>query len=355
MKKTIILTLLCNLLFSANYLSSPFYRHDKKEVMNYLSFGLLFTQSQMNGLDISFNNNSTNSIDEKMYHLDFPFKAGGKVIIGHIFKHDFWDIAAIGTVLYSSSFATASQDLSEGYASYGSRGMIPIWSNPRAYEESTHIRYADASANWYFNFYNVELEMGRAFKVGEKVFLRPNFGIKNYYSYQKYNVEYVNGMPILKNSSVIIPQRGFVKMINDAIGIGPKVGIETKWFVYSKIKIIVEATGALLQTYFSINRNEKDDYLLDSLLKENLFNNSNHFSSIKPYAGINFGIGWEKSFFKPNKAPLILSVNVTYSLENYWKINQLIKWADTNNEGAFFSDNNDLQMESIITAFSIFF
>lgn len=340
------------MLFS-DYLISPYQRKDQKEVHYYTNYELLITKAQMNGLDFVINNASASETNAHIDQLEFPYRCGGKVVLGYIFNPDHWDVALNGSFLFSSVEDSNHRDIINDN-NFNNLGLIPIWSSPQAYEKSLHIRFSDAKALWDLDFYNLEFELGRSFKVGEKVILRPNFGLKNFYSYQKFKVKYSNGQTIPFDSSFLTPLRGVVHLTNNAVGVGPKVGIDTKWFVYKRIKIIFEATGALLQTYFHSIRNEKDSFFLNSF-QEDVFKISNHFNSIKPYAGINFGIGWERTFYEKNTRPLNFSLDLTYSLENYWKINQLLKFTDINNSGAVFSDNSDLQMQSIILAFGVCF
>ncbi len=352
MKKAILLVFLSSFLFS-DYLSSPYARKDQKEVHYYTIFEVLVTKAQMNGLDYIINNSSSSDMDAHVDQLDFPYRCGGKLILGYIFGKDHWEAALGGNFLFSTASDRAHRDVVND-GSFNNLGLIPIWSSPQAYGQSTHIRFSDAKAQWHLHFYNLEFELARSCKIGEKVILRPSFGLKNFYSYQRFNVKYLNGQTIPFDSSSLTPLRGFVRLTNDAVGIGPKVGVETKWFVYKRIKIIFDATGALLQTYFNSKRDEKDSFLFGTVHEDN-FKITNHFNSLKPYAGINFGIGWERTFTKPDTTPVAFYLNMTYSLENYWKLNQLLKFADVDNEGAVFSDNSDFQMQSIILSFGAYF
>ncbi len=387
MRKTIFLILFSSLLLAVenNVIENNSDYHQlpipscimQKDAHYYTSFQLLITEAKMRGLEYAINNSATNSdVNGTMEDIDFHFKFGGKLSLGYLFDYDRWDLRATGSIYYSSANNKAHQPvISESTASaptaFDGQGLVPVWIHPSAYTHPinagatgtapyNNLRFSDAKAKWNLDFYNAELELGKFFKVGEKVVLRPAFGLKSIFTYQKFRVEYLNSKTYWPDSSdYVIPSNSDIHLQTNGSGVGPKVGIETRWFINPNFKLIFDATGSLLYTFFRTSRRESDNYTYNSsgtatFYQEN-FNARSSFTSLKPYAGINIGAGWEKCFERKNSFPWKCTFDCTYFLENYWKMNNMIKFNDDHTDGTYLSDNTDLQMQSIVIAFSFSF
>ncbi len=386
MKKYFLTTLLIYflpiLLIANETITDPYYKNYKQlttpicfkeNTHYYTSFQLFLAEAKMYGLEYAINNAASNAdVNGNLENLDFHFKLGGQLALGYLFDYDNWDLRVIGSIYYSS-VSDKSQRSIQSETAYGdsfvSRGLIPIWYHPSAYNNISYnrIRFSDAEADWDFDFYNTELDLGKVFKVGEKVVLRPSFGLKSIFTYQKYKVEYLNGKTFYSDITTSYkPENSIINLKNNSLGIGPKVGIESSWFIQKHIKLIFNASGALLHTFFRAARQETADYTttaenpmppgnpIITLHREN-FNNRNSFHSYNPYAGITIGLGWEKCFTKKNQVPLRVSLDCSYFLENFWKINQLVKFNDAFTDSTYNSDNTDLQMQGAALGFSLLF
>ncbi|MFA5250720.1 MAG: Lpg1974 family pore-forming outer membrane protein [Parachlamydiales bacterium] len=370
MKKTFFCLMAITYCFASDSNYLPFPACPPPETRWRTSFQLLVSQAKMNSLEYVLNNRADNSdVNGHLESLDFNFKFGGKLELGYLFSHDLWDLKLAGSFLYSKAQDRASQPVTSQTAvedPFISQGLVPIWFHPSAYLNSAYnnIRFANARAAWKLDFYDAEMDLGRLFKVGEKIELRPAFGLKSIFTYQKLSVELSNGRSFFYDSNLLIPTLltpadSSLHLHNNAIGLGPKVALGAKWFLHPNFKLIFDAAGALLFTHFTTSRRETADYTLTSNeisteYGEN-FNGRAAFNGSKPYVGLNLGLGWEKCFARAGSSPVKCALDCSYLLENFWKINQLIKFIDDYADGTYLSDNTDLQIQSIVFAFSFSF
>lgn len=338
----------------------------------YTSFQLLILEAKQKGLEYALNNSSTGiSIDAKVKNMPFSYQWGGKATFGYLFEQDLWDIRADGSCFFSSSNDTSYQQVvnaSSATAAFNGKGIIPVWNSISEGNMYTYarnrVRYSTAEAHWSLDFYNAEAELGKIFQVGKKVSLRPSFGLKSIFTYQSFKIDYLSGNTYYPNNTATVSVENIsdkVLLKNIAEGIGPKVAIETKWFIHENVKILVNAVGALFYTFFKTSISENPFLVYtDSAAPATAYYNTTYktksvFQSYKPYAGLTLGIGWEKCFERKTHSPLKITVDTAYSIENFWKLNQMIKYCSSVNTGSFFQNGRDLEMQGVTIALSCLF
>lgn len=109
------------------------------------------------------------------------------------------------------------------------------------------------------SFNSIDIDMGRDFCVSKAISARFFFGLKNTYIFQRFNVEYFNGKQVGAPAvNVLTPISSSIRNRNDSIGVGPRLGIFTKWNIAGNFGLFTNAAASLLFHHFDTGRDEID-------------------------------------------------------------------------------------------------
>ena len=208
------------------------------------------------------------------------------------------------------------------------------------------LRYGNAAANWRMNFHSLNLELGRAFFPELFIPLRLNIGAKGAYIQQFYHVDYGNGVSAqaidptsLLPTDFLFSSSHFQAKTNQW-GLGPRIGLESKWKVYRGLNLIGNGAFSILASSFDVITKYRDEILptpgiAEMRMKEN-------FHELTPVCEAMLGLDWGMCF-----CDLFFEVTIGYEWQYWWSINHSRRSYVQTAPGTTFDSRGDLQMQGL--------
>ncbi|MGD2168919.1 MAG: Lpg1974 family pore-forming outer membrane protein [Chlamydiota bacterium] len=298
---------------------------------------LLIWQAKVDGLEFAAKNSIFQTqglnINASNVYPDFDWRPGVKVGLGVYIPCD-WDFYSNFTYFYTNSKTSTSAETSIfGF------GLIPLIRHP-ANVPTTPLRFGSASSQWKMDFYTLDCELGYAMIVSKYLDLRLHGGLKGAIINQEYTVQYRNGQTI----GDIQVNYGNVDLKNDSRGIGPRLGLQSKWRL--KKEWFIQSSGAVsaILSQFDIRRNETDQALNTDTNTE-IITDINFTEKIwrwNPALDMILGIGWERCF-----GCFQIQCNVNYEIQYFWEQNLMRRFTDNFNEALNVSTKGDLMLHGV--------
>ena len=258
-------------------------------------------------------------------HIKFDWSWGFKVGAGYNFEHDDFDVRAEYTYFRNTAQGCVGPlSLPSGIESPS------IISNYHLLYESFQdytgdyvtFQYAEQARKSLKNAYNdVYLDLGRAFFVSKCLSIRPALGVEATWFSFKGNSSYTGGNSV---EFVFDPAKkvdgtywgglgsGTLKKSSrlKSVGVGPRLGLDTKYYLCNGFSIYGNGNGALLFTYFQ--QNSKATYSLQPNNQKTLVNN---FHSVIPTAKIDMGVRYDANISCDTQR---IGVALGYESVYYW-------------------------------------
>lgn len=242
-----------------------------------------------------------------MRSLGFDWNWGVRVGMGKMIGAENWDINAY----YTGFNNTQDQKVIDSYSSYDD------------VTGSTAQGKTTGSFKGKINLNQVDVNIGKSFFVSKHLHYHPYAGLMAAWIKQRYNLLTFNEIDATQTS---IPVAGTLNqnLVDQCkvFGIGPKVGLDTKWYLCNGFKINAALAGALLQSYYDVYRNE---HINLSAVGDDPIDITNDLEApmhrLMPHARLLLGLGYEK-FFMEGKRKLDLSLN--WEMNYFWRANQTV-------------------------------
>jgi hypothetical protein len=233
---------------------------------------------------------SKSAINGKVETLNFKWEPGFKVGAGYDMEHDGWDI------FFNFTYYTTRADTTKHTGEKDDLITILGLSDTLA---------SEAKARWHVHFYDLDATIGRNFFVSKSLALHPSVGITSAWISQKSHVDYT-----LPSSHLIAKSR------NDFWGIGPRLGLNTRFYLGKNFSVYGDAAAALLWGDFTIKETEFEAVpfiAFDSTKGKDLHR-------IAPTLGFCLGLAYETNFYQDRYHILI---KLGYETQYWWRQNQL--------------------------------
>lgn len=292
----------------------------KEDSLEFAANNLLF---QTQGLNLNGDN----------VYPDFDFRPGVKVNLGLYLPCD-WDFSTNFIYYHTNSKTNVSQETS----AFGF-GLIPLWRHP-ANLPATPLRFANARSKWKMDFYTLDCELGYGMITTPYIDFRFHGGLKGCIIHQEYSINYQNGQTI--NDVNVLS--GEVALKNDSRGIGPRLGLNTKWYLGADWFINSSSAVANILSQFDLRRNETDK-ALNTATNTEIVTDINFTEKIwrwNPLLEAILGIGWQKCFNS-----FSFQVEVNYEMQYFWDQNLMRKFTDTYNEALNVPVKGDLMLHGV--------
>ena len=188
-------------------------------------------------------------ISNNLEQIDFGWNVGLRIGAGYGMKHDQWD-----TRLFYTLFRTQGNDhASRGAGSMHSSFLGNFYvGNPEG-AGITGPSYESASIRWTIRFQMFDWDLGRKFWASESLALRPFMGIKGGLIHQFIHSKWYK--PNLTGTDFF--NLGIENIKNNFWGIGPQVGIDTKWVLSAGkrhcFSIFDDISGALMYGHWAFS------------------------------------------------------------------------------------------------------
>lgn len=280
-------------------------------------------QPKMSGVTNLFNY-STYSLDPIVTvfsasepNFDWGFSVKGN--LGYYFDHDGWALS-LG---YNYFRTKGSKDVNLSFPSLlipsNEEGFNLTAPNFQAAVDQGKADFAlSGSGALSFILNDAYLKLQRSFFVSDYLSVAPHAGLKSTWFSMREVSSFTGGGTLYEALSLtgdVISIEGLednVLNVNNHqkfYAIGPRLGLDTKWYFAKEFNIYTNLTGALLFTFF--DHNIKETY---SLYPDNLIHAKEKPARVIPYQNIEIGFGYDKDF---NNLGQHLTVQIGYEVQNF--------------------------------------
>lgn len=255
-------------------------------------------------------------------HNDFDWEWGVKVGLGCHLAHDGWDLNAEYTWFESRS-SNASTKASPS-------ALMPL----RLFSEMLALK---AKSHFGLDYHNIDLSLGHSFFISKMVAFRPFVSVKTSWidldQDALYTASQLNDFLFPgPNQTVGLDFKS--KNRSRFWGLGPQIGINSKWFLGNRFSLFNDLAGSILYGYFQTNYRESipPDNVQFSYGK--IIKNRSKYHRFVPYIRLYAGLGWER-YLNCDKQHIALKFG--YEVQYYWRANQMSQIEDTSNPAGSFS------------------
>jgi hypothetical protein len=167
-------------------------------------------------------------------------------------------------------------------------------------------------------------DLGRAFFVSKSLSLRPSLGVEATWFSFKGNAQFSNGklegFSFEKNDNVNGTLWGglglaALKKVSEtkSVGVGPRVALDTKYYLCNGFSVYSNGSGALLFSYFK--QNSRTTYSLKQKNQKIVINN---FHCVIPTAKIDLGLRYDSNMFcDTQRVAIALGYESVYYFDSY--------------------------------------
>lgn len=185
----------------------------------------LMWQAKEDGLNFAINNKAPSApnfnLDLRGNNVkpDFKWKPAFKAALGIIFPACDWNLIAEYTRYYSHMNTNTRASLFGDGA-----GLLPAWDIPGFIDLDP--TFQTANAHWKLKFNSADLSLGHNFFISKYLSFRFHGGLKGLIIDQRYFINYNSPLPGIFDQLLSLN----FQFNNDSRGIGPRVGVESKWY-----------------------------------------------------------------------------------------------------------------------------
>ncbi len=242
------------------------------------------------------------STDIKVINMNFKWHPGVKIGIGGNFpKHGDWNILLEWTHLISHNNTSVSSQITGTV--FTSQFMTTTIAGSNV---------DSGRASWKLIYNTIDFNIGRPMYVGKMLSFRPHAGLRSAWFEQHENLIYT--LATSDPEGLFLPLH--LKM--HSWGIGPRLGIETKWFLGMGFKFLGNVALSMLYTYFNMHKDEKISFINGTELNDTSLNDKTRNSQVRPNTEIFLGLGWGEYF---NQRMSHLELSVGYEFQYWWDVN----------------------------------
>ncbi len=270
----------------------------------FITADVLYWHAKVGGTEFAYTDADTNSslpIRGRVKDVDFEWDWGFRVGLGYNLKHDGWD-ARVGYTHFDSSG-------SDAVTAGSNSSVIPTRATTQFLPNVFLQNCTSAKAQYDFDYQAIDLDLGRSYFVSESLSFRPNCGIKTAWIDQEQTVRYTGGTHLGGNTVQ-------VKDLCDFWGLGPKAGVDSKWYLGNGFSIFGNLTAGLLFGKFDVDHKQTLSYTPEGDVK--LSANRHAFS---PTAQFQLGLRYER--YLNNNAQHI-GIGLGYEGQYWWRQNQML-------------------------------
>jgi len=262
----------------------------------------LYWQAHGNGLEFAIEKGENSS---HLKHLEFDRDYGFRIGVGDSLPFDAWDVYLSWTRFHTTA------------RGHGKGDLLPLWT-----KEASAAN--DAKAHWRLHLGLIDADLGREFCISKWVYLKPTLGVRCSVARQKYYITY-------RGDAFT---RDLVSMKNKFFGIGPKIGLNSRFCVGGDISLFAQGSLSLSSGKFYVHESDH----LEGSPKFKVFN---RFHLIRAFSDIRAGLEWASSRTQ---------VQVAWEHHLLFGQNQLIRFMDGTLEGPSVSNLGDLTLQGLTVA-----
>ncbi|MCB1110174.1 MAG: MOMP family protein [Chlamydiia bacterium] len=282
----------------------------------FLTLDITYWHTKMGGTEYAYSlqpNFSGNvllpQINGDMKENDFGWDVGVKVGLGYKTPHDAWDIYARYT--YFNSDDTSSSSKAEPSALVSLTNFALLFAN----KVKSHVE---------IDYDNVDLELARSYFYSQYLAFRPHFDLKTTWIDIDQDVQ-ITASSINGGTRPVNTDGLDFKTKDDCRfwGLGPRVGIDSKWFLGYGFHIFGDLAGSVQYGYF---KTEAREFVPPSALPfipdGQVLKMKHKFHRFIPSVQMFLGLGYDTYL---NDEKQHLGFKLGYEVQYYWRVNQITK------------------------------
>lgn len=322
------------------------------------SVSFLFLQTKLFGLEFagkSFLPNTPGDSNQefigKLYVPDFAWRPGVKVQLGGTLPYDGWDLW-VSYMYYHEECTSLKKHFSSQTAPPG-MGVVPLWNYPFLQivggNDGNPLRYGSSAANWRMNFNTLDINVGHFFSPVKGLSMQFKMGAKGAAIHQVYHVDYGNGTTLLAIDPSATTPASFtfnsstVFVTTHSWGLGPKLGLESKWDVRWGIRLIGNCGLSLLCSFFDLDT--KYNASISPPPSRSSVSLKDDFTQLTPVCEAMLGLDWKTCWNSHT-----FGISLGYEYQFWWSINHVRRNYVQTLPGETFDMNGELQMQGMNAA-----
>jgi hypothetical protein len=240
----------------------------------YVSAQALIFQAQQDGMDFALKNSDTSgttpvhaeTVGFSSDNENWDYNVGTRVGAGFYFDHDAWNL----------DFAWSWFHVPDSTSKNGT-ALIPFWISDTAVNRQT------SKANWGVNYNVLDAQLAKPYYISRMLSFNPHFGLRFAWIYQKLGVHFSNYPGTISLSTPLTDFKGR----NNFWGVGPRVGIDSTWYLGCEWKLFCNIAASILSGKFDTSQK-----VYFPALSSSSKSFSNNFHMNVPNLDIALGFDW---------------------------------------------------------------
>jgi hypothetical protein len=273
----------------------------------YVTFDVLSWKAGAGGLEYAYTDTSGGGfpVEGNIKTNSFQWDWGLRVGIGYKFDYDDWEADAAYTYFKAHADERINQT--------ATFDVIPLKSDPLNSPAGDFLSASKSSSQVKIRLDNIDVHLARHYFVSKDLSFRPHFGLKN--SWIQLNQD-------LRFEGNRIPASKIVENFETSKfwGIGPEMGVDSKWYLCNGFSIFGAASGSLLYGYFKVYHEEEH-----SADEDNYVSISAPLHRFVPNAQISLGLAYDRYF---NDDKQHFGATLGWETIYYFRANQFIQLTD---------------------------
>lgn len=211
----------------------------------------------------------------------FGWSSGGRLSIGG-YTSDSWDVGLTGMYIFADA-------KSSSHVPTGATGKIIPDFNTNLLSNAASKSNADNK----LNFATLDLSFGREFFLTKKFAIHPLIGLRSFAMWQQFHVRYLS---TFTGTPPAVTANAHFKAKNTTYGIGPRAGIDLKFYMSEGWAFLGGVSGALLWGHYRVSqrfdgRESNGTAFVPSIIKTTEKN-----TSLRTNLDAYFGLGYDVWF-----------------------------------------------------------
>lgn len=290
----------------------------------------LLWQAHEGGLSYTTESKSTTRVkDGHVKNPHFEWSWGFRVGMDYRIPHDEWDL-----YLNYTQFSTNAHG--KAHAEEGG-GLFPSWVMASSPTPANGFFATEADAHWRLHLNLLDLELGRNCLATRYLTIRPFFGLRSAWIYQKYEVDYRGGTVVPANDELE------AMMLNKFYGIGIRAGLNTLWGLGKGFSIYGNGGGSLLSGFFDVHERQVFERAGSTILSV-----SNHPRVGVATAEVALGLQYDRLFAHGRTH---FGVKLGWELNAFFNQNRLMRFTNASSPGSFRTEHEDLTLNGATLGF----
>lgn len=274
----------------------------------YIGAGFVYQQAKAGGTEFAYTDDrvsSTYPLNGDIADVNYKWDWGLNLMAGYNMPHDGMDLRLAYTYYDQSSNNKSSAGLN------GS--VIPLRASSSIVngQSGSFTLCSNASSDYSLSMNLLDLQLGRDYFISKMLNFRPYFGLVSDWISQKQVTKYTGGTQLDVNTVDVNDTSKFW-------GMGPELGLGSKWFIGEGFSIFGDANASLLYGRFDVRHREV--YSADTI--NQVLNVNGDVHRVVPTAQLILGLGYE-TFVDDNTHRF--TIRIGYNVEYYFFQNQMLK------------------------------